>query len=1240
MSNESIFSFLENEFENIYNQCIELESNIKNREYSSAMTTSRKVGEFTAKEICMRSKKKSVRKLVNDNQDERISGLKRNKIINNDYYKIYDAIRLNGNRSVHRENQNFTFLDAEAMHEYCFKITVHLYKLYGENRSNIPKKYVFDLKTESINIDTVPREDIGQMVKESVNTYLNGSFESFADLNDSQRKAVTYEGDKHLIIRSGPGAGKTRVLIERVAYLINEKDVDPESILVITFTRKAADELKHRLSQRFKHNGLHIVNQMHISTIHSFCNSLLSDFGCSGLEILADDHDEMKNIFIRKHREELGFTGKAYISNSQLQGVINSFDEYSTFEVDTPSLVKYIEENFPINPSYEAFIEECMLKSEHFNFPYEDVKENEVYKESWTNAKYLAVAKAYPKYIELLEQENMADYNYLQKKALNFLKNRDDYTLRFKNIFVDEFQDTDPVQMQIFTILMENCKRFTVVGDEDQSIYSFRGSNSQIFEDFKNNENTEVISLTTNYRSRENINNFNREFINSSIGNIIRPADLEKNTEANNQKDSTVFFIENETKNQQAVNIAETIKYLKEEGYINNYSDVGVLMRTVRSHSNGLIELLDELDKRDIEYNIQNNADFIECEEVKFALFMLWLVYDNFNPNILTDWEKEWLNLRYFKQANNILKLSDETIDILCEMEDDYQDDVIDAENEIYHEIYGKRSRTTSFKGVFNRKEEVLDKIFLRVKKPVISELNKEELIEKGIKNEKDLEFFTKLHTLKNEMKNPENEELTLLNIYYHLLNLNSYLDNLFEREDEEEAENKLLNLALLSNSIHNYEALIGNNLNGLFWFLNNNVKNLSTSDAQAKQDTNPKDKVQIMTIHKSKGLEFPVIILTSLEELRFPRKYTPNENKPKHINKIETFPTPTDFLQFKNPDNEQTHIAEENRVLYVAMTRAEDILFLSSIPHTSRKKKEKDIKTPKIITEMQNLENTNTNLKIRQYTYQDKHKLYPTDAKEKPELPEVIDLSYTSYCEYDKCPYSYKLGYYYNFNISSNEYTKKGLVAHNILNQLYNHGFYKNPENITKEDIEKIAQDTIEMNKGIINETEAKEVTENIKKYWEKHGKNFKVYASEYPFSIKKENYELTGRVDLITEDEEGNLQIIDYKTTSFRNNLHDEQYKQQLYIYYMALENNPDFQNKNINKLGIYAIEDSDLKTYEINPRKIKRLEKNLTDAAQDIIDKKFDKDPSPLPYELNDQDRCEICEYSKILCKGREK
>ena len=88
------------------------------------------------------------------------------------------------------------------------------------------------------------------------------------------------------------------------------------------------------------------------------------------------------------------------------------------------------------------------------------------------------------------------------------------------------------------------------------------------------------------------------------------------------------------------------------------------------------------------------------------------------------------------------------------------------------------------------------------------------------------------------------------------------------------------------------------------------------------------------------------------------------------------------------------------------------------------------------------------------------------------------------------------------------------------------------------------------------------------------------------------------------------------------------------------MALENNPDFQNKNINKLGIYAIEDSDLKTYEINPRKIKRLEKNLTDAAQDIIDKKFDKDPSPLPYELNDQDRCEICEYSKILCKGREK
>ena len=141
-------------------------------------------------------------------------------------------------------------------------------------------------------------------------------------------------------------------------------------------------------------------------------------------------------------------------------------------------------------------------------FPRKDIdkKENKAYKDSWYNAKYLQIARSYPKYKELLEEVHAIDYNQMQIKALELLEKDND--VQYTNVLIDEFQDTDPIQMKIFERLMDNIKTkskptsFTVVGDLNQRIYGFRGSTKDYFKYLRDNyaDDFEFKSLSTNYR--------------------------------------------------------------------------------------------------------------------------------------------------------------------------------------------------------------------------------------------------------------------------------------------------------------------------------------------------------------------------------------------------------------------------------------------------------------------------------------------------------------------------------------------------------------------------------------------------------------------------------------------------------------------------------------------------------------------------------------------------------------------
>ena len=171
-------------------------------------------------------------------------------------------------------------------------------------------------------------------------------------LNEDQQKVVEYNGNKPLLVEAGPGSGKTRVIIERVKFLINELKVNPSSLLVITFTRKAANELKDRLSEDIPKN---IIDEMQISTIHSFCLDFLKKRG-NVTNLIDDDSGEKRRLFIQKYKYKLGFKNEFYLADYQIPSVINKFDEYTTFKVDIDGLIDYIKQTRPIDKEYVDFV--------------------------------------------------------------------------------------------------------------------------------------------------------------------------------------------------------------------------------------------------------------------------------------------------------------------------------------------------------------------------------------------------------------------------------------------------------------------------------------------------------------------------------------------------------------------------------------------------------------------------------------------------------------------------------------------------------------------------------------------------------------------------------------------------------------------------------------------------------------------------------------------------------------------
>lgn len=395
---------------------------------------------------------------------------------------------------------------------------------------------------------------------------------SYSSLNDKQKEAVIDES-KHLRIIAGAGSGKTRVLTMRIAYLIEQKHINPKNVLAITFTNKAANEMKNRISEMLGEAG----DGAFISTIHSLCVRILKEeIGLFGYpkNFTIVDADDQKTILKEAYKE---------------------------FNIDKKDL------------SYGSALDYIA------NCKYEELSYEKAMDQAYGEKKLVDKANVYKYYDERLKSLYALDFDDLILFTVRLFKLHKDilkkWSSKFIYIHVDEFQDIDKTQYELIKLLSSTHDNVYVVGDPDQTIYTWRGADVNIIVNFdKDFKNTKTIILNQNYRSTNNILEGANSLIKYNKSRV--PKDL---FSENGDGDKIVHkTLPDETS--EAYYIVSCIQSLLKQGY--EYNDIAILYR-----SNYLSREVEKvfIENR-IPYVIYGGIRFYERMEVKDILSYLRLI--------------------------------------------------------------------------------------------------------------------------------------------------------------------------------------------------------------------------------------------------------------------------------------------------------------------------------------------------------------------------------------------------------------------------------------------------------------------------------------------------------------------------------------------------------------------------------------------------------------------------------------
>ena len=600
------------------------------------------------------------------------------------------------------------------------------------------------------------------------------------NLNKAQKDAVTHI-DGPLLIVAGAGSGKTKVLTTRIANIIKERKAFPNQILAVTFTNKAAKEMQNRVSQIL---GSSAVGLSWLGTFHSICAKLL-----------------------RKHSTAVNLNSNFTI-------------------VDTDDQIRLIKnickaENIDFKKISPKYILAIIDKWKNRGFYPDEVviKKKDIYEKT--------ILPIYKIYQQKLTDLNSCDFGDLILHSVKILEKNYDirelYKKNFKYILVDEYQDTNFVQSKWLNLLVGNDQNICCVGDDDQSIYSWRGAEIKNFLEFdKIYKNTKVIRLEQNYRSTQNILSVASNLISNNEKRVGKTLET-------NMKDGDLVNL-NCFKNgkDEAIGISDEIEKIKKKYSLNN---IAILVRAIFQTR----EFEERFLKIGMPYRILGGIKFYERAEIKDCVAYLRLIYQ----------DKD--DLAFERIVNNPKRSIGETT--LKEI----------------HKFSKKNSLCLE-----TSSKKMMDQNLIKPKAKIGLTL-----------------FLDLINKWRNDLKIKNINHVKLIQL---VLDESGYSAMLKNKKDLEN-ENKLENIKELINAMKEFDNLEG--------FLEH--VSLATSIDQNWDG----EKINMMTMHAAKGLEFDVVFLPGWEEGLFP-----------HQKSIE--------------EKGQSGLEEERRLAYVGITRAKEKLIVS----------------------------------------------------------------------------------------------------------------------------------------------------------------------------------------------------------------------------------------------------------------------------------------------------------------------
>ncbi len=958
-----------------------------------------------------------------------------------------------------------------------------------------------------------------------------------AGLNEEQLTAVTH-GDGPLMIIAGAGTGKTTVITKRIAWLIEQGLAKPEEILALTFTDKAASEMEERVDQLLPIGYV----DLWISTFHAFCERLLR---ANALEIglpnefrLIDEIDGY--LLVRKNFErfDLDYYRPRGNPTKFIQALLSHFSRAKD-ELITPD-------------RYVAYASELQADDEA-----EKKRVGEV-------------ASAFHTYQQLLLEEGALDFADLISYAIELLRTRPNilkrYQQQFKYILVDEFQDTNSAQYELVKLLASGRRNVTVVGDDDQSIYRFRGASlSNIMRFRQDFSEAKRVVLNRNYRSVAEVLEASHRLIQGNNPNRLEVQEsLDKKLQTQTTEIGSVEHLHRASIEEEAQTLVQKIIDLKASEQA-AWNDFCLLVRA-NDHAEAFINAFERVG---IPYRFQALSGLYTKPVILDALAYLRVVdFPHESPALYRILSHERLGLA----ASDIAELG-----LFTKRKGHSLIEALKSASLINGLSPDGRTRINELLDLFTRLREA-------ARRQPVSEFFLTLMNETGLLADV---------RLLSEAEQKESFEL---------------LQQFYERLKKFEANND-------DKTLHHFVAEFNHEREA------GEAGSLKT-DAEAGPEV-----VNIMTVHASKGLEFPYVFIVNLVEQRFPS-----------TSRGEAIPVP-DALLTELPSADH-HLEEERRLFYVALTRAKKRVYLMSAENYGGSRARK---VSRFVRE----------LGFEAISGSEPHPASPLkgegstkiDAQTKTGYVVPTKMSFTQLAAFTTCPLQYKFAHILHVPIFGRHTFSFGKTMHNTLEKFLKLIVEKEttaqaslfPETPEAPKTLPAAHELIKLyEESWIDEWYP---SQEVKLEYAKKGKESllglhaqmqvampKIKFLEKGFTLKVGSVTVKGRIDRVDELGDG-VEIIDYKTGSPKDKLAWED-KRQLVLYQLAAEQcfNPPLK---VNGLTYHYLEDNSRLTFKATPKDLERLQSEILETVALLGQSDFTATPG---WHCRYCDFKDICEFAE--------